>query len=124
MPKSGSKKDSAAKKDAGGKKDDDVAKKEEKDGKDGKEKKDGLAKDKEKGKDGSDVAKGGDGTDKGGKASASPKERRPVADVAREVWGELPWQKRLEMDALPGERMLPRYEKLLRKYYRTINDDK
>ena len=35
-------------------------------------------------------------------------------------WGELPLRRRLEMDAHSRERLMPRYEDILRRYYRSI----
>jgi len=97
--------------------------------KDDKAKKDELAKGKDGKKDGKDgkkdnLAKGKDG--KGAKDGAfggdSLKGPKAPADLAREEWGRLPLRDRMEMDALPNERFLPRYEKLLRKYYRNAGE--
>ncbi|MBM4069476.1 MAG: hypothetical protein FJ271_11080 [Planctomycetes bacterium] len=55
--------------------------------------------------------KGGDGNDK---------KKSTVADLYPDIWGHLPQTKRLEMDAYSRERFMPRYEELLRQYYRTI----
>jgi hypothetical protein len=50
----------------------------------------------------------------------SQKSKNTVADLFKDIWGHLPQTKRLEMDAYSRERFMPRYEELLRQYYRTI----
>jgi len=67
------------------------------------------------GKDSSASASGG-----GGNSSAQKK--NTVADLFRDVWGHLPENKRQEMDAYSRERFMPRYDELLRQYYRTLSE--
>jgi len=67
------------------------------------------------GKDPKDLTKkGGVGGD------SNMKEKNTVADLFKDVWGHLPSMKRLEMDAYSRERFMPRYDDILRQYYRTI----
>lgn len=60
------------------------------------------------------------------KPKAVGAEGRSQADAMRAgkaadgYWGELPAQTRKEIDAYPRDRLMPRYEELLRAYYRTI----
>lgn len=111
------------KKKEGGKKDEASAKKKEGGGKDDKKDKD-VAKgkekdDKDKGGKKDDHAKGKKGGNDGGGGGDSPVGKAAIVDRAREVWGELPRREREQVDALPGERYLPQYQRLLEKYYRT-----
>ena len=64
--------------------------------------------------------KGGGNTGGGGKETAQKK--NTIADLFRDVWGHLPEQKRQEMDAYSRERFMPRYDELLRQYYRTLSE--
>jgi hypothetical protein len=64
--------------------------------------------------------KGDGGKIPGGKGSDSPKNNVVNDELKKGLWGELPNQKRQELNALAGDRMIPRYEELLRQYYRTI----
>jgi hypothetical protein len=112
----------------GGKKDDGQAK--EKDqgkdpGKEGQAKDDGD-KDKDKGhakgnnpggKDGKDSLAGGLGSSK---RDSDKTKRDLAADLNRVPWGKLPDKMRLEMDVYSKERFMPRYDDLLRQYYRSI----
>ena len=45
-----------------------------------------------------------------------------IADLFKDVWGHLPQTKRQEMDVYLQERFLPRYDEILRQYYRTISE--
>lgn len=71
-------------------------------------------------------SKEGDKKDKSGKGGQgnakndSKKEKNTIADLFKDIWGHLPQTKRLEMDAYSKERFMPKYEDLLRQYYRTI----
>lgn len=95
-----------------GKKKEGDAGKKEGDGKaPGAGKKEGDSQPKE-GKDGKGGAGGGNSPEK--------KEINTVADLFKDVWGHLPAAKRQEMDAYSRERFMPRYEDILREYYRTI----
>jgi len=96
------KKDASAKKDGQGKKDQGTAAN-KKDGKD------------KQGKDASASASSGGG-------DSSAKKKNTVADLFRDVWGHLPENKRQEMDAYSRERFMPRYDELLRQYYRTLSE--
>ncbi|MBI3410954.1 MAG: hypothetical protein HY040_21680 [Planctomycetes bacterium] len=97
----------------GGKKDDKLAKS------------GGDSKDKDKDKNGhgggndpqKKEGKGGGGL--GGKGKDG---ENTVADLFKDIWGHLPQKKRDEMDAYSRERFLPKYEELLRQYYRTISE--
>jgi hypothetical protein len=62
------------------------------------------------------------GTTAGGGGNSSAKNKNTVADLFRDVWGHLPEQKRQEMDAYSRERFMPRYDELLRQYYRTLSE--
>ena len=91
--------------------DDKVAKNDDKKGQDGKgDGKDG------KGKDGKGGNNAGGGTNKD-----EPK-KTTIADLHREVWGHLPQKQRQEMEIYGKQRFLPKYEDLLRQYYRTISE--
>lgn len=68
---------------------------------------------------------GQDPKDKSGKSGGrggdkNENNKNTVADLFKDIWGHLPQTKRLEMDAYSRERFMPRYEELLRQYYRTI----
>jgi len=88
--------------------------------------KDGTGQDKDK----SDpMAKGGPGKDgkngdgMGGNPNANDKkDNNTLADLFKDVWGHLPLSKRQEMDAYSKERFLPKYDEILRQYYRTISE--
>jgi hypothetical protein len=56
----------------------------------------------------------------GGGGNSSAQKKNTIADLFRDVWGHLPEQKRQEMDAYSRERFMPRYDELLRQYYRTL----
>jgi hypothetical protein len=59
----------------------------------------------------------------GQNVKASPREtKNTLADLFKDVWGHLPQTKRQEMDAYSRERLMPRYEDILRQYYRTISE--
>ena len=80
-------------------------------------------KDKDKGdqngKGGGKDGKGGDGLGTN-KKDDPPKKETTLADQKLDVWGHLPQNRRKEMDAFQRERYMPRYEELLRAYYRNI----
>jgi hypothetical protein len=92
------------------KKEDGLAKKgggkEEKEGKDQQAKGEGEKKSK--------------GSGNGGGGDANAKEKNTIADLYKDVWGHLPAHERPKMDVYSRERFMPRYEDLLRQYYRTI----
>jgi hypothetical protein len=106
---------------------DDQAKDKEKDKKD----KEGLAKkDDDKKDDGGkgDAKKDDKGGGKGasgvaGKGSDDDKKTKPLIDDKLDVWGHLPPSRRKEMDAFSRERAVPRYEEVLRQYFRTIAEN-
>jgi hypothetical protein len=58
----------------------------------------------------------------GGGGNSSGHKKSTVADLFRDVWGHLPETKRQEMDAYARERFMPKYDELLRQYYRTISE--
>jgi hypothetical protein len=60
----------------------------------------------------------------GGGNSSPEKNKNTIADLFRDVWGHLPEQKRQEMDAFSRERFMPRYDELLRQYYRTLSESR
>ncbi len=116
----------------GGKKDDGQAK-DKSPGKDGEKDKQGLAKDngdkdKKEGKEGEVKLAGKDGKDSkdpsAGGMGVSKREGGKKTDVAsdlfRDAWGKLPEKLRQEMDVYSKERFMPRYDDLLRQYYRGI----
>jgi len=83
--------------------------------------------DPKEGKDGKGQAKGAEpgkeGGEQGGLAGVKHDKATKLnllADHHRSPWGHLPETKRLEMDAYSKERFMPRYEEVLRQYYRTI----
>jgi hypothetical protein len=111
----------------GGKKDDGQGKDKDQGKESGKE---GLAKndgdkDKDKGnvkgqpggKDGKDSLAGGQGSSK---RDSDKAKRDLTAELNRVPWGKLPDKMRLEMDVYSKERFMPRYDDLLRQYYRSI----
>jgi hypothetical protein len=84
--------------------------------------KDGQGKDKQgqgnQGKDATTNKNGG-----GGAVGASRTDKKnTIADLFRDVWGHLPETKRQEMDAYSRERFMPKYDELLRQYYRTLSE--
>ena len=48
---------------------------------------------------------------------------KTLADEKLDVWGHLPPSRRKEMDAFSRERFVPRYEEVLRQYYRSIAEN-
>jgi len=50
------------------------------------------------------------------------KSDKRVSDLYNDLWGNYPDRQRQEMDAYARERFMPRYEQLLRQYYRTISE--
>jgi hypothetical protein len=69
------------------------------------------------GKDGKDSVAGGLGSSK---RDVDKAKRDLAADLFRAEWGKLPDKMRLEMDVYSKERFMPRYDDLLRQYYRSI----
>jgi uncharacterized protein (TIGR03067 family) len=77
------------------------------------------------GKGGQDHAKsdgkgGKNGKSGGGQGGNGTKGKNTIADLFKDIWGHLPQTKRMEMDAYSKERFMPKYDDLLRQYYRTI----
>jgi hypothetical protein len=113
----------------GGKKDDGQAKEKDR-GKGDNKDKEGLAKDngdkdKKEGKEGEVKTGGKDGKDNvagafGNSKRDNAKKGDLAADLNRVPWGKLPDKMRLEMDVYGKERFMPRYDDLLRQYYRSI----
>ena len=65
--------------------------------------------------------KGGGGM--GGNPNApKKKDNSTIGDLFKDVWGHLPLNKRQEMDAYARDRFLPKYDEILRQYYRTISE--
>jgi hypothetical protein len=62
------------------------------------------------------------GGKQGGGGNSSAQKKSTIADLFRDVWGHLPETKRQEMDAYSRERFMPKYDELLRQYYRTISE--
>lgn len=90
-----------------------------KDGKDQRDKKDPG----QKGKDASGKEKNNKGADGNGQKKDDTddlKKDNTVADLFRDVWGHLPKTRRMEMDAYSRLRFMPKYDQVLRQYYRTI----
>lgn len=115
--KGASKNDPSNAKNGGGKKDDQLAKN------------GGAGKNNEKDKDKNGSGAGNDPNKKegkggGGLGSNRKDDENSLADLLkyRDIWGHLPQKKRDEMDAYSRERFLPKYEELLRQYYRTISE--
>ncbi len=65
---------------------------------------------------------GGKGGNEPGKGGDSPEKKRDLnADLYKDVWGHLPESLRPEMNAYSNPQpFLPRYDDLVKKYYRTI----
>jgi hypothetical protein len=57
---------------------------------------------------------GGDGKDK--------KDKNNLADLFKDIWGHLPMTLRQEMDAYTRMRFVPKYDALLKEYYRSISE--
>jgi hypothetical protein len=100
-------------------------------------KEDGQAKDKDKGQDKGGQAKDngdkdqknkgetkGPGGKEGGFGTAKRDDAKAknnlAADLNQDEWGKLPAKMRQLMDVYSKERFMPRYDDLLRQYYRTI----
>lgn len=64
--------------------------------------------------------KAGEGNQGGGGGKQDLGKKNTPSAIEQNLWGHLPAHKRLEMDAYSRERFMPRYEDLLRQYYRTI----
>ncbi len=86
-------------------------------GKDDKDKKDQQANAGGKDKGGKE---GKDGGGDGAKKDDPRKDKNTIADLYKDIWGHLPARDRTKMDVYSRERFMPRYEDLLRQYYRTI----
>ena len=54
--------------------------------------------------------------------ASTKKDNTTIGDLFKDVWGHLPLNKRQEMDAYARERFLPKYDEILRQYYRTISE--
>jgi hypothetical protein len=52
----------------------------------------------------------------------SGKTNNKEIEMHKGIWGHLPETQRQEMDAYARERFMPRYEELLRQYYRTLSE--
>jgi hypothetical protein len=62
---------------------------------------------------------GGQNPGAGGKGREGEKDRN--ADLYKDVWGHLPESLRAQMDAYSNPQpFMPRYDDLIKKYYRTI----
>jgi hypothetical protein len=55
-----------------------------------------------------------------GMEGRTPAQESPTPRPVDGRWGELPERLRKEIDAYPRDRMMPRYEELLRAYFRTL----
>jgi hypothetical protein len=64
-----------------------------------------------------------DGNGQGGKAKNAKKNKSKLAELYKDVWGELPKTLRLEMDAYSRAKYIREYEALLKQYYRTISEE-
>jgi hypothetical protein len=64
----------------------------------------------------------GDGNNTDTKRQGSSKGDNRISDVVKDFWGDWPERQRQEMDTYARERFMPRYEELLRQYYRTISE--
>jgi hypothetical protein len=62
---------------------------------------------------------GGSGND-GGMGGTSPAGVNKLADLYKDIWGELPLALRQEMDAYQKESYMAKYKELLKQYYATI----
>jgi hypothetical protein len=58
----------------------------------------------------------------GGGNSKEEKEKNNLADLFKDVWGHLPETVRQEMDAYTKARFVPKYDGLLRQYYRSLSE--
>jgi hypothetical protein len=63
---------------------------------------------------------GGGKANQGGNGGKSPTEENRLADVYKDVWGELPRALRGEMNAYSREEFMDKYKDVLKKYYATI----
>ena len=73
------------------------------------------------GKQGTQQVKG-DGNNTDTVRQGSGKANNRVSELYPGIWGEYENRKREEMDTYARERFMPRYEELLRQYYRTISE--
>jgi hypothetical protein len=64
----------------------------------------------------------GDGNNTDTVRQGSGKGDNRVQDLYKDIWGNYPERQRQEMDTYARERFMPRYEELLRQYYRTISE--
>jgi hypothetical protein len=63
----------------------------------------------------------GSGNNPGGRGKSSENDKNINADLYKEVWGHLPESLRAEMNAYSNPApFMPRYDDLIKKYYRTI----
>jgi hypothetical protein len=73
--------------------------------------------------DGDGKGKDGQGGGEGGTNKKNEPKKNTVADLLRRGhWGDHPPKKRMELEIYGKERFLPKYEDLLRQYYRTISE--
>jgi hypothetical protein len=56
------------------------------------------------------------------KGQGSEKNDNRVSELYKDIWGNYPERQRQEMDTYARERFMPRYEELLRQYYRTVSE--
>jgi hypothetical protein len=77
----------------------------------------------DKGKDKSrQPKKGGNKDGGGGDSRMGKKDKNKLADLFKDVWGQFPETMRMEMDAYARAKFLPKYDALLKQYYRTISE--
>ena len=74
------------------------------------------------GQGGSQQAKGDGNNTSDTTKQSSGKGNNRVSDIYKDIWGNYPERQRQEMDTYARERFMPRYEELLRQYYRTISE--
>jgi hypothetical protein len=73
-------------------------------------------------KDGEKDKKGNGNNPGGGGDSKASKPLDPK--IAKGLWGDLPTKARQQADALASDQIMPRYEELMRQYYKTIAEQK
>ena len=56
----------------------------------------------------------------GTSGKGSDKKDNTIASQKLDIWGHLPENRRKEMQVFQRERFMPRYEELLREYYRSL----
>jgi hypothetical protein len=65
---------------------------------------------------------GGGRNNQGGGGNGRDKRDNKLADLFKDVWGHLPETMREEMDAYSRAKFIPKYELLLKEYYRTLSE--